>query len=157
MLIGLAAALLAILTSISLDGIYLMRIAGEHAHRMAVIDSLAGRLRQDALAVQANRWDGATLVLLAPATPSTQRLEYEFNPEQVTRLENGSPTHTWSAPRLGFAARVERGPRGDLLTIQCIERPPARAIALPHRTFSVSLLLPARKDDSRSTQSGVSP
>jgi len=72
----LSAVFLGILGKLTIDAFYLLRVASQHSDRMAVMDSLTGRLRSDALRASAYRWNGRTLTLIGAADGPDRDVHY---------------------------------------------------------------------------------
>jgi hypothetical protein len=139
----LGTVLLCALGALMSDAFYLMRVAGRHSDRMAIMDSLARQIRADALESVAYEWDGRKLTLkLAGADPAAP-VCYTIEAESVTRTVGAADTHAWHTYRLAFDAWCRSGPHADLFELEFIEQPPERAGYLPDRTFALGVLLPA--------------
>lgn len=141
--LALGLALAGILGKLVIDAIYLQRIAAEHANRVAVMDSLTRSLRRDALAAVAYEWDASRLNLRTVTGDGPADVVYTLEPEGVQRILGSREDRVWRSLRLRFAWGREQGPRGDVLLLDLIETPPARAAALPGRTYTVPFGLPA--------------
>ena len=150
----LSAVFLGILGKLTIDAFYLLRVAGQHSNRMAVMDSLTGRLRSDALRACAYRWDGHTLTLIGAGAGSDRDVRYVVDVDRVRRAEAGVETHLWRMFRLRFAGECQRGPRADVLQLEFIEQPPERAGRLPDRRFTLGVLLPPAAGDDAPTSGG---
>jgi hypothetical protein len=150
----LSAAFLGILGKLTIDGLYLLRVAGQHSDRMAVMDSLARRLRTDALRASAYRWDGRTLTLIGAADGPDRDVRYVVDADRAQRVEGGLETHQWQVFRLRFAGACQRGPRADVLRLEFVEQPPERAGRLPDRRFTLGVLLPPAARDGPPTSGG---
>jgi type II secretory pathway pseudopilin PulG len=144
--IVLGAAVLSILGQLLLDGLYLQRLAGQHEVRITIMDTLAQRLRRDALAASSYQWQpaeqGGTLTISQWGDGSISTAHYVFEPERVSRSDAGGESGAWKAERLRFAVRIDAGPGADVLQLDFVELPPARATHLPQRRFTASVLLP---------------
>lgn len=154
--IMLGAVFLGILGKLTIDAFYLLRVAGQHSNRMAVMDSLTRRLRSDALRACAYRWDGHTLTLIGAADGSDRDVRYVVDVDRVRRAAGGVETHQWQMFRLRFTGECQRGPRADVLQLEFIEQPPERAGRLPDRRFTLSVLLPPAAGDGAPTSGGGS-
>jgi len=154
--IMLGAVFLGILGKLTIDAFYLLRVAGQHSDRMAVMDSLTHRLRTDAVRAVAYRWDGQTLTLIRAADGPDRDVHYVVDVDGVRRAEAGVETHQWQMYRLGFAGECQRGLRADVLQLEFIEQPPERAGHLPDRRFTLSVLLPPAAGDGAPTPGGES-
>lgn len=152
----LSALFLGILGKLTIDAFYLLRVAGQHTNRMAVMDSLTRQLRSDGLRAVAYQWDGRTLTLIRAADGPDRDVHYVVDVDHVRRAQAGVETHQWQMFRLGFAAECQRGLRADVLRLEFIEQPPERAGRLPDRRFTLSVLLPALAGDSAPMSEGES-
>ncbi len=148
-MIMIGVVMLSVLARMIVNHLEFQRLSRLHDNRMAVMDSLIRRLERDAVTTAAYRWQGdpATLTLGQASAPTVQ---YRIQPASVMRLVGGIETDRWSSMRLRFSARVERGPRADILGITFTEQPPPRRRRLPDRTYTKSVTLPATAvgDDS---------
>jgi hypothetical protein len=150
----LGAVFLGILGKLTIDAFYLLRVAGQHSDRMAVMDSLIGRLRADAVRAVAYRWDGHTLTLMRAADNPDRDVQYGIGIDHVWRAEAGVETDQWQMFRLGFAAECRRGLRADVLQLEFIEQPPERAGRLPDRRFALTVVLPPAAGDDAPASGG---
>jgi len=139
----LGVIVISIAGKLLVDSLYLLRIAGDHADRVAVMDTLEQHLREDTLSADSYDWDGAALRLSERINGEDTLVSYFVEADHVLRTSSRSAALTWSAARLQIAARVEHGPRLDSLLLEFVERPPKRATGSPNREFTVSILLPA--------------
>lgn len=139
----LGLALAGILGKLVIDAVYLQRIAAEHANRVAVMDSLTRSLRQDALATVAYEMKASRLTLKTVTADGPADVVYALEPGLLRRILSGTEDRVWRSLRLRFAWRREQGPRGDVLLLDLIETPPARASAHPRRTYTAAFGLPA--------------
>ena len=144
--IALGTGVIWILGKLLLDGQYLHRIAGQHQARVGTMDTLTDQLRDDALSTVTYEWQpseqGGTLAVWHDRGRSASVARYAFETTQVTRTDASGLSDTWETERLRFAAQIEPGPCADVLQVDFIELPPRRAMSLPNRCFSISILLP---------------
>lgn len=139
LLSGLVAGLLliGICSYLFADSLYLQRIAAQHADRVAVVEHLSRELRDDVAAAGDWRFSDSRLELqCADAT-----VTYDVSPTLVRRSVDGKQTHTWSATRLTFDARLQTEVRGNLFTLDFAETPPTKATRLSVRTDRLSFNL----------------
>ncbi len=147
LLIAIAVAMLiiAVLGKLLLDGIYLQRIAWERSTRMAIAGALTDRLRADAMGAVAHSWEedaaGTTLSLLTCADGARRQVQWVFGQDNVVRRVDGREAGSFHAERLRFSAQLERYERADLLVLDLIVSPPARARHRLPRTSSECVLL----------------
>jgi hypothetical protein len=140
----LAALLLALLGKLVVDGIYLQRVATQHANLVATGDALTRQLRLDTWATVA--WqrteDTLTLQTVGPDGPAT--VTYTLGEDFVRRTASTEAEREWRCWRLRFGWRVETGPRGAVLWLELREALPPRATAVRPRTYTTTFLLPKR-------------
>ena len=153
-MLSAASIVLSVLGKLLVDGIYLERIAGERADRLAVVDTMIERLRADALGATAATWNqsetGATVTLRTCCDGGRQQVDWVFRGDDVVRRVDGREADGFQAKRVRFAARIEQGSRFDILVVEMAVRPPARARSNRPRILSEPVLLP------RSTLSAAS-
>ena len=129
--IAVAMLIVAVLGKLLLDGIYLQRIAWERSSRVAIAGALTDRLRADALGAIAHTWEedatGATLSLFTCADGARRQVQWVFGSDDVLRRVDGREAGSFRAERLGFSAQIERKEQADLLMLDLIVSPPARA------------------------------
>lgn len=142
-MIMIGVVMLSLLARMIVNHLEFQRLSRLHDNRMAVMDSLIQHLERDAVITAAYRWqdDAATLTLERHA--SSPAVQYRIQPASVIRLVDGIETDRWRSMRLRFSARVERGPRADILGITFTEQPPPRRRRLPDRTYTKSVILPS--------------
>ncbi len=143
--IAVAMVITAVLGKLLLDGIYLQRIAWERANRVAIAGALTDRLRADAAGAVSHTWEedaaGATLSLLTCSDGTRRQVQWVFRPDDVLRRVDGREAGRFSVERLRFSAQLEQYERADLLVLDLIVSPPARARKMPPRTTSECVLL----------------
>lgn len=143
-LLGLMAVLIA-------DFITLQRLAGEHAARMTVADSLCARMRADIASARHADWttaeDGSGTLSLS--SPAEARIAYRIESNRVTRSVADVEDSVWSAARLQFACNCLSGSSGRLLRLALDELPPPRNSLLPSRRFATTFVLPTGSTDPR--------
>lgn len=141
-MILIGTVILSLLGRMIVNHLEFQHLSRLHDNRMAVMDSLIQHLERDAVTTAAYRWqdDAATLTLDRASSPAVQ---YRIQPQSVMRLVDGIETDRWRSRRLRFSARVERGPRADILGITFTEQPPPRRRRLPDRTYTKSITLPS--------------
>ncbi len=127
------------------DFITIQRLAGEHASRMTVVDSLSAKLRDD---IASSRNVGCVVsedgtAVLSLSSIDNESIIYRFDPERVSRSVSEVADNIWSAPRLGFACAMRSGAAGRLLQLSLEELPPPPNSALPPRRFVMTFVLPA--------------
>ncbi len=144
--LALVTVIVFVLGKLVLDGIYLQRIAGEHANRCAVTAALTERLRADALGAIAYTWTedaaGLTLMLSTYADGSHRQVRWVFRRDEALRIAGGRDAGGFSAERLQFSARIEADEQFDTLAVEFVVPPPARALRKSPRVFSEHVLLP---------------
>jgi type II secretory pathway pseudopilin PulG len=144
--ISAASIALFVLGKLLIDGIYLQRIAGERANRLAVLESMVETLRADALVASGytltENENGPTLALRTYAEGSYRRVEWAFQGDHVLRRVDGREAGRFAAPRVCLAARLEHGARFDILALQTTVSPPPRSSRKSPRTYAERLLLP---------------
>jgi hypothetical protein len=155
--LAIGALLLGVLGKMVVDMIYLQRIATQHADRVAMMDALTRRIRTDTLASVNYEWREHALVLRTLGSAGLTTVTYRFDPATIERQATGEAPTAWRSRRLEFAQRIERGPRGDVLTLDFIESPPPRATSLPNRKFPVAFLLPPVAGDAADLDPGSTP
>jgi hypothetical protein len=142
LMLPLAGVLLTILGTLTVDILYMQRVAAQHANMAAIADNLVRQLRADTRAATSYARDGDRLDLEVLTRDGVQRVTYTVAGEYLQRRgPNGADT-TWQYYRLEFAWRVEDGPRGDVLWLELRELPPPRKTAVLPRSFTTSFLLP---------------
>ena len=141
-MILIGTVMLSLLARMIVNHLEFQHLSRLHDNRMAVMDSLIRRLERDAVTTAAYRWqdDAATLTLGQASAPAVQ---YRIQTASVVRRVDGIETDRWSSMRLRFSAKVERGPRADILGITFTEQPPPRRRRLPDRTYTKSVTLPS--------------
>lgn len=126
------------------DFITIQRLAGEHASRMAIVDSLSAKLRDDIASARGVGWvasdDGSAVLSLSAI--DGERILYRFDSTRVSRLVTDVADNVWSAPRLGFACAVQTGTLGRMLRLTLEELPPPPNSALPPRRYVMTFVLP---------------
>lgn len=136
------------------DFIRIQRLAGEHASRMAVVDSLSVKLHDDIASARGVGWvaseDGAAVLSLSSIDGT--RILYRFDSTRVSRMVTDVADNIWSAPRLGFACAVQAGTLGRLMHLTLEELPPPPNSALPPRRFLKTFVLPP--DQEHGTEAG---
>jgi type II secretory pathway pseudopilin PulG len=144
--LALVGVIVFVLGKLVLDGIYLQRIAGEYANRLAVTAALTERLRADALGAVAYTWTentaGPMLMLSTYADGSHRQVLWVFRSDDVRRIAEGRDVGGFSAERLQFSARIEPGEKSDRLVLELIVPPPARAWRKSPHLSTVYVLLP---------------
>lgn len=140
--LALSLLLASVLGKLALDAVYLQRVAAEHAHIVATTDSLTRQLRNDALGTIAYTYDTTAIHLDLVDEAGRASVTYVVQPDSVRRLAPHGDERVWSAWRLGFAWRIEPGPRGDVLHIEFQEQPPPRASEVLTRSSSTAIGLP---------------
>lgn len=137
-----------VLGKLLLDGIYLQRVAAQHANQVAVTDALTKRLRADALGAAACAWEdgpsGPTLLLHTYAEGRLSPVQWTFEPNRVIRRDAGREAGLFDAERLGFAARCETTAGSSVLALDLLVAPPARAAGRPPRLATTYVLLPPK-------------
>ena len=141
-LVLIMVAVAGMLTALLCDGLHLQRRAALRADRLAVSDSLVHELRLDAFCAVACHLDGSALTLETVSRDGRQEVHYAIDTQRVVRTADGVETHVWHAVRLEFAARLERGPRGNVLHVELIEQPPPGSDRRRPRSVTVPVLLP---------------
>ncbi len=155
-LTALMVVLGALLSRVMLDLVRVHRLAGEHADRIAVMDTLDKQLRHDLRTAERITINGDTLTLHIRGPAGSALLHYQFTPVTITRSVDPAPPDPFSGPaateyrarRLRFAWQLEPAPHGGLLQLRFIEEPPPHR-RLPDRTYSTALWLPAPLVETR--------
>jgi hypothetical protein len=142
MMLPLAALLLFVLGKMTVEALRVQHLAAEHANIVAVGEDLLRQLRADARAALACSASGEGFVLDTCGPSGPQRVSYDFTPDQVRRSGAAGDERTWTRWRLSFGWRIEHGPRGDLLSVELRETPPAHVTIVLPRTFTATCLLP---------------
>jgi hypothetical protein len=141
-------ALVGVLFAVSRDFIDLQRRAGEHANRMAAVDSLSRALHRDAIQAREYRYEsarGATTLTFVNAY--TQTIEYHLSANRVVRIENHMETAAWMAHRSQFRFEVIVGRQGSLLLMTLVENKPPHRTPLAEHSYAISVLLPPSAND----------
>jgi len=150
--IGVVSLVVAVLGKLLTDGIYLQRVAGQHANHLALISALRGRLHTDALGAVAYSWDerpdGPALSLVTFADGQEEHVRWTFLREAAMRCVDGRDAGGFAAERLEFSARVEPGARCDTLVAELIIPPAARGLHKNPHVYCVHVPLPASVDVS---------
>jgi hypothetical protein len=139
--IALLAPLVLLVGNVSLRLLSAVRLAQQHHNRLAVMDGLLRRLRDDARQAESAEMNGARLRLEAPEGSPGSSVEYEFAEDCVFRKRTDGVLHEYRYSRLRFAAWLESGVDANLLRLSFIEQPPP-ARDMPSRSFDATVLLP---------------
>jgi len=144
--VSAVAGTLFVLGKLLVDGIYLQRTAAEHANRVAVTQALTRRLRADALGATARAWgedaSGLSLKLVTYADGAPHQAHWAFERERAVRRVDGCEAGLFFAERLQFSAHITQRARSDVLVLDLIVTPPARAWSRSPRTHSEYVLIP---------------
>lgn len=144
-----ATILLGLMAMMTADFVTLQRLAGEHAARMATVDSICTRVRDDLVSAGQADWfiaaPGAGTLTLT--LPGDLHIAYRIETSRVTRIADGVEDSVWTANRLQFECDAVAGGRGRLLRLALVELPPPRNSLLPSRRFSTTFVLPAGSVD----------
>jgi hypothetical protein len=139
-----AAILLGLLAMMTVDFIKLQQLAGQHAGRMTLADSLCARMRTDIVSAGRADWttteDGTGILSLH--SPDEPGITYRIESERVTRSVAGVEDNVWSAARLQFECSCLSGRAGRLLRLTLEELPPPGRSVLPSRRFVTTFVLP---------------
>lgn len=142
-----ASGVVFLLGKLTLDSIYIQRVAIQHTARIASIDALVRQLHDDARHAITYQFGDDALVLQTHSPDHLLEIRYELAEDLVRRSVNGTDT-SWSARRLAFAWKIEPGPRADLLHMTFVELPPPKYTGLEARDYTVPIALPHAPADS---------